>query len=81
MLRRLVQAALFAHEGDEYLPAGEAGVWAGSQDATRPDPSWGITREDACIPAFSARTFLGPDQMKPCVWLRWRDDPRLSLAA
>lgn len=81
LLRRVVQGRAFAHEGDEYLSAGDAGVWAGSQDSTRPDPSWGIVREEACIPTFSARTFLGPDQMKPCVWLQWQDDPRLSIAA
>jgi hypothetical protein len=81
LLRRVVQGGSFAHEWDEYLSGGEAGVWAGSQDATRPDPSWGVAREDVCIATFSARTFLGPDQMKPCVWLRWKDDPRLSLAA
>jgi hypothetical protein len=33
------------------------------------------------VPTFSARTFLGPEQMSPCVWLRWQDDTRLSLAA
>jgi hypothetical protein len=79
LLRRVVQGGLFEQDGDEYLPANE-GVWAGSLDVTRPEPSWHIV-QDATIATFSARTFLGPEQMKPCVWLRWRDDPRLSLGA
>jgi len=81
LLGRAVRGELIAHDGDDYLRATDPGVWAGSLDVTRPEPEWRIGREDACIPTFSARTFLGPDEMKPCVWLSWQDDPRLSMAA
>lgn len=80
LLGRAVRGDLIAHDGDDYLRARGAGVWAGSLDLTPPEPGWRTGREDACIPTFSARTFLGPDEMKPCVWLRWQDDPRLSMA-
>lgn len=81
LLTRFSEGELIQNDGDDYLPARDAGVWAGSEDATYPDPEWRIARKDACIPTFSARTFLGPDEMNPCVWLRWQNDPRISLAA
>lgn len=80
-LARIDHGNLIAHHDDDYLDARADGVWAGSMDLTAPDPDWGLTRDDACIPTFSARTFLGPDEMKPAVWLRWRDDPAMSMVA
>lgn len=69
------------HDGDLYLRAAACGVWAGSQDATPPEPEWGtLAISCAGVPTFSARTFLSPDEMKPEVWLRWQSDPRLSAS-
>lgn len=81
LMKHALQNNLIEHDGDEYLQGREQGVWAGSLDLTKPEPEWRTAREDACIPTFSSRTFLGPDEMKPCVWLRWQNDPRLSLVA
>jgi hypothetical protein len=68
-------------DGDDYIPSRENGVWAGSLDFSSPDPEWGLQKAGAQIPVFSARTFLGPEEMKPSVWLRWQDDPCLSFVA
>lgn len=80
LLKKASMGDLMKHDGDDYLHASGPGVWAGSMDMSTPEPEWRIAQKDACIPTFSARTFLGPDEMKPAVWLRWQDDPRLSLA-
>jgi hypothetical protein len=81
LLRSVIQGCLFAQDGDDYLRAREAGVWAGSQDVTSAEQGWRFEQEEALIPTFSARTFLSPDEMRPDVWLRWQDDPRLSMVA
>lgn len=67
--------------GDDYIQSRENGVWAGSLDFSSAEPEWGLQQADAQIPVFSARTFLGPEEMKPSVWLRWQDDPCLSFVA
>lgn len=81
LLRSVIQGRLLEQDGDEYLRARETGVWAGSQDVTSADQGWRFEQEEALIPTFSARTFLSPDEMKPEVWLRWQDNPRLSMVA
>ncbi|WP_096787628.1 hypothetical protein [Rhodobacter sp. CZR27] len=82
LLKRCLAGGMIEHDGDSYLRAKEEGVWAGSLDLTLPEADWGVlTQPEARVPTFSVRTFLEPDEMKPCVWLRWQDDPRLSLAA
>lgn len=81
LLKHMLDGEIIEHDEDSYLGAKEKGVWAGSVDFTPPEPVWGAVQADARVPTFSARTFLGPDEMKPCVWLRWQDDPRLALVA
>lgn len=81
MLRHAMEGELFEQNEDGYLRARAEGVWAGSLDHGLPDADWAMARSDACVPTFSARTFLGPDEMRPEVWLRWQADPSLSLAA
>lgn len=81
MLRHAMDGALIEQEDDCYLRARAEGVWAGSLDHASPDPGWAMNRDDACVPTFSARTFLGPGEVRPAVWLRWQTDPSLSLVA
>jgi len=74
------RSALILDEGDEYYPAATPGVWAGGHDEMAPDPDWNLIPDGApMLPMFSARTFLSPDQMRPAVWLRWRDDPACRI--
>lgn len=62
----------FDDAGDRYFPALQAGVWAGSLDATGLEAEWGLAPVDGGnVPVFSARTFLAADQMRPTVWLKW----------
>jgi hypothetical protein len=81
MLRRAMDGDLIEQDDDCYLRARAKGVWAGSLDKTTPDQGWAMGRDDACVPTFSARTFLGPGEMRPEVWLRWQTDPSLTIAA
>ncbi|MDT8854119.1 hypothetical protein RNZ50_03535 [Paracoccaceae bacterium Fryx2] len=82
LLKRCLAGEMIEHDGDSFLRARQEGVWAGSLDLTLPEPEWGGRADpEARVPTFSARTFLGPDEMRPCLWLRWQDDPRLSLVA
>ncbi|MEI2776048.1 MAG: hypothetical protein V9G19_08775 [Tetrasphaera sp.] len=39
------------------------------------DPDWNLTNRCGRMPVFSARTFLSPAEMRPTVWLRWKNDP------
>ena len=56
---------------DAYLPAIE-GVWAGREETMASDPAWGAAfRHAPKVCVFSVRTFLGEDQMRPTVWLKW----------
>jgi hypothetical protein len=59
---------------DEYLPF-LSGVWAGGLDVMASDPAWGpaFTGDDRPLPVFSARTFLGEEEMRPMVWLGWSE--------
>jgi hypothetical protein len=85
LLRGLVSGADFVDGDDAYCPARVPGVWAGSHDHAALEGEWGLVRacdracDDPGVPIFSVRTFLGPGEMRPTVWLRWRDDPALSL--
>jgi hypothetical protein len=82
VLRQSMTGNSIEHDGDSYVLARESGIWAGSHDLTDPEPEWGgLMNPAAKVPTFSVRTFLGPDEMKPCLWLRWQEDPRLSMAA
>ncbi len=81
LLKRTVDGGSFEQDEDQYVAAKQEGVWAGSLDTAVPGPDWNLGMDLTQVPTFSVRTFLGADQMKPTVWLRWRSDPRLSLAA
>jgi hypothetical protein len=80
LLRRAMAGDLIEQDDDSFIRARAEGVWAGSLDEASPDQSWAVSRDDACVPTFSARTFLGPSEMRPAVWLRWQTDPLLTLA-
>lgn len=89
LLRRLGSGALIVDADDQFVPAGTGrsgppaieGVWAGAVDTCDLDPGWGLVPTGAASPVlFSARTFLGPDQMRPTLWLKWNRDPALSVA-
>ncbi|MBC2834029.1 hypothetical protein [Paragemmobacter straminiformis] len=72
LLRAMARQRGFDDAGDRYLPALQAGVWAGSLDATSLEPDWGLSPvQGGTVPVFSARTFLAADQMRPTVWLKW----------
>jgi hypothetical protein len=44
------------------------------------EPDRGLFNGCGYLPAFSARTFLSEAQMRPTVWLRWKDDPACRMA-
>lgn len=46
----------------------------------RLEPDWGLSTDVVpAIPIFSARTFLSPTEMRPTVYLRWKDDPNCQI--
>jgi hypothetical protein len=61
--------------GDDFYPSATPGLWAGGHDALTLDPEWGLRNASGQMPIFSARTFLSEAEMRPTVWLRWKDDP------
>ncbi len=73
LLRQLAREEILADAGDEAISARDEGVWAGCRDVSQVENDWGLTAttEGAVVPTFSARTFLGPDEMRPTLWLRW----------
>lgn len=65
---------------DEFHPASCSGLWAGGQDAMQIDPAWGLSANDTPdFPIFSVRTFLSEAQMRPTVWLRWKNNPSCQM--
>lgn len=73
LLRGLAQGRDFMDNGDHFMPAVAKGVWAGSLDKAALDADWGLVgRDDGGVPIFSARTFLGEDEMRPAVWYAWK---------
>lgn len=74
------RAARIEEAGDEYYPAALPGLWAGGHDLMSLEADWGIISPGApCLPVFSARTFLSETEMRPTVWLRWKDDPSCRM--
>jgi hypothetical protein len=44
------------------------------------DADWGLSTEAApSVPIFSARTFLSASEMRPTVYLRWKNDPTCRI--
>lgn len=75
VFRNWDRSALIVDADDEYLPAATPGVWAGGHDEMALDPDWSLVSTCGGLPVFSVRTFLSPAEMRPTVWLRWRNDP------
>jgi len=73
-------AARIVEADDEYYPAATPGLWAGGHDEMALDPEWNLFNESGQVPMFSARTFLSAAEMRPTVWLRWKDDPACRMA-
>ena len=74
------RGARIVEDGDEFHPASTPGVWAGGHDAMCLDPDWGLSTAAApSIPVFSVRTFLSPVEMRPTVYLRWKNDPTCRI--
>lgn len=80
ILKELARDVSITHNEDEFIRSSYCGVWAGSMDASRPDPEWFVGEEDQKAPIFSIRTFLSPDEMHPYVWMKWNDAVILKAA-
>jgi hypothetical protein len=65
--------------GDEYYHAAAPGLWAGRHEEMALDPDWNLSNACGQIPIFSTRTFLSEAEMRPTVWLRWKDDPSCRM--
>lgn len=73
------RAARIEEAGDEYYPAATSGLWAGGHDEMGLDADWNLLNACGRLPIFSARTFLYEAEMRPTVWLRWKDDPTCRM--
>ena len=81
--RRILRAwdagALITEGGDLFAPAPRSGLWAGGIDEMDLEADWGLASRAMSLQVFSARTFLSETEMRPTLWLRWRDDPACRL--
>lgn len=75
------RAVLIEEAGDEYFPAVTPGLWAGSFDEMVLDQASSLATGLGWFPVFSVRTFLSEAEMRPTVWLRWKDDPLCRMIA
>lgn len=73
ILKELARDVSITHNEDEFIRSSYCGVWAGSIDASRPDPEWFASEADQKAPIFSIRTFLSPDEMHPSIWMKWNE--------
>jgi len=84
LFRQWDRKALIEEEGAQFCPAEHpgawSGVWAGGIDEMTLEADWGLASRAMALPTFSVRTFLSEAQMRPTLWLRWRDDPTCRLA-
>lgn len=80
ILKELARDEPITHNEDEFIRSSFCGVWAGSIDASRPDPEWFAGEADQKAPIFSVRTFLSPDEMHPYIWMKWNDGAALKPA-
>lgn len=71
ILKELARDVSIMYNEDEFIRSSYCGVWAGSMDASRPDPEWFAREANQKAPIFSVRTFLSPDEMHPYVWMKW----------
>jgi hypothetical protein len=79
ILRGWDRQARIIDADDEYFPAATPGLWAGGHDEMALDADWGLYNGCGRLPVFSARTFLSEAEMRPTVWLRWKDDPACRM--
>ncbi|RYE50223.1 MAG: hypothetical protein EOP21_04310 [Hyphomicrobiales bacterium] len=80
ILRGLERGAWIVEDGDEFYPPSTTGLWAGGQDGLCMEQDWGLSTDVVpTIPIFSVRTFLSPAEMRPTLYLRWKDDPSCRL--
>jgi len=78
---KLALEAVIEDRAEHFLRASTPGVWAVSPDRMALDPDWRLQSPTGTgIPLYSMRTFLGPNEMRPTLWLRWRDDPSCQIA-
>jgi hypothetical protein len=54
-------------------------LWAGGHDEMALDPDWNLSNATGALPVFSVRTFLSEPEMRPTLWLRWKDDPSCRM--
>lgn len=73
------RGARIVEAGDEYYPADTHGLWAGGHDEMAMEQDWNLSNACGRLPIFSARTFLSEAEMRPTVWLRWKDDPTCRM--
>lgn len=73
------RAAGIEEAGDEYYPAATRGLWAGGHDEMELDRGWHLFNACGRLPIFSARNFLSEAEMRPTVWLRWKNDPTCRM--
>lgn len=83
LLRHQIAGRVIEDAGDNLIRAGVPGVWAGGFDLMLPEQDWGLILQDGAsrVPVFSVRSFLAPAQMRPTLWLKWKDDPAMQMAA
>ncbi|MBC2834067.1 hypothetical protein [Paragemmobacter straminiformis] len=81
LLRRLWQNKGIVDDGDTFFGALKQGVWAGSIDRCALEDGCGLAclTPDGAVPLYSIRTFLSPEEMRPTVWLKWKDDPACCI--
>lgn len=73
-------AALIAEAGDEFYPAVASGIWAGGHDEMAVGADWGLSDLVGRLPLFSVRTFLSEAEMRPTIWLRWKNNSHCRMA-
>ena len=83
LLRNQALGRMINDAEDSLIRAVAQEAWAGGVDQMPPEDDWGLTLCDGAtrLPVFSLRTFLGPAQMRPTVWLKWNDDQTMQMAA
>ncbi len=79
ILRGWGRGARIEEAGDEYYPAVMARPLGRGHDEMALDLDWGLSNDTGRVPLFSVRTFLSEAEMRPTVWLRWKDDPSCQM--
>lgn len=74
VLVAVMHGALIEDEGDDFARALLPGLWAGAVDFSGAEADWGLgfAKDTDRVPVFSARTFLGPGEMRQGLWQKWQ---------